>query len=89
MPSEVRLNIFRKKYKIRDLKFIAMLLNYTLGPPNLRVGGAVPPGPPGFTSGNKFTESFYRTTIIRNVFSRLTLIDRSFCNLSKELKLEF
>ena len=33
---------FLKKYKIRVLKFIVLLLNCTLGPPNLEVG--VPPG---------------------------------------------
>ena len=43
MPSEVE--IFLKKYKIRALKFIVLLLNCTLGPPNLRVGGGGPQGP--------------------------------------------
>ena len=36
--------IFFKKYKISALKFIVLLLNCTLGPPNLEVGGG--PGPP-------------------------------------------
>ena len=47
MPSEAKLKIFLKKYKIRALKFIALLLNCTLGPPNLGgQGGPRPPGPP-------------------------------------------
>ena len=45
MPSEMRLKIFLKKYKIRALKFIVLLLNCTLGPPNLGAGGG--PGTPG------------------------------------------
>ena len=46
MPSEARQKIFLKKYKIRALQFIVLLLNCTLGPPNLGVGGGGPPGPP-------------------------------------------
>ena len=46
MPSKARLKIFLKKYKIRALKFIVLLLNCTLGPPNLGVGGARAPGAP-------------------------------------------
>ena len=49
MLSEARLKIFLEKYKIRALKFIVLLLNCTLGPPNLgvkwgpRSPGALPP----------------------------------------------
>ena len=55
MPSEARLKIFLKIYKIRALKFIVMLLNCTLGPPNLRVGGGAraPGPPPGSASAHK------------------------------------
>ena len=41
MASKARL----KKYEIRALKFIVLLLNCTLGPPNL--GGQGGPGPQG------------------------------------------
>ena len=42
--SEAR-NFF-EKIKIRALKFIILLLNYTLGPPNLGVRGGPAPPPP-------------------------------------------
>ena len=51
MPSEARLKFFLKKYKIRALKFIVLLLNCALGPPNLGVRGEPGPwGPPGSAS---------------------------------------
>ena len=45
MPSKVRLKFF-EKIKIRALKFIGLLLNCTLGPPNLGVRGTQAPADP-------------------------------------------
>ena len=44
MPSKVKLEVvfFFEKYKISPLKFIVSLLNCTLGPPNVEVGGQTP-----------------------------------------------
>ena len=71
MLSEARLKIFLKKYKIRALKFIVLLLNCTLGPPNLGVGGGSgPQAPPGSASAhsgcslNQVVFSCYQQTII-------------------------
>ena len=52
MPSKVRLNVFFEKIKNKGLKFIILLLNCILGPPNctvelpnLGVGGSGPLDP--------------------------------------------
>ena len=46
MLSEVRLEIFFEKIKNKGPKIHYFALKFTVGPPNLGVGGARAPGPP-------------------------------------------
>ena len=76
---------FSKKYKIRALKLLVMLLNCTLGPPNLKVGRGVAPPPPGSASVVQFEKLEFNdcfTTHVSRAFKTFFVLFFSFLGMT-------